>query len=121
MPPKHSAKKGANKGSNKSGAKGAPNNKNTKKNSRTKVLTQQEIANMETMKKEFHERMEKLLGVIEETNRERTHLNKVIYAINKVNEILKDAADDDALEEATDRMKKAGPAPEQTAEDWESL
>ena len=121
MPPKHSAKKGANKGANKSGAKGAPNNKNTKKNSRTKVLTQQEIANMETMKKEFHERMEKLLGVIEETNRERTHLNKVIYAINKINQILKDAADDDALQEATANMKEAGPAPKQTVEDWERL
>jgi len=119
MPPKHSAKKAPNK----SGAKGAANanNKNTKKNSRTKVLTQQEIANMETMKKEFHERMEKLLGVIEETNRERTHLNKVIYAINKVNQILKDAADDDALHEATDNLKEAGPAPEQTAAEWESL
>ena len=121
MPPKHSAKKGANKGPNKSGAKGAPNNKNTKKNSRTKVLTQQEIANMETMKKEFHERMEKLLGVIHETNAKRAHLNKVIYAINKVNEILKDAADDDELQEATDKMKKAGPAPKHSPEDWESL
>lgn len=123
MPPKHSAKKGANKGANKSGAKGAPpNNKNTRKNnSRTNVLTQQEIANMETMKKEFKERMEKLLGVIDETNRERIHLNKVIYAINKVNEILKDAADDDALKEATAKLKREGPAPKQTAAEWESL
>ena len=121
MPPKHSAKKGANKGANKSGAKGAPNNKNTKKNSRTKVLTQQEIANMETMKKEFHERMEKLLGVIDETNAKREHLNKVIYAINKINQILKDAADDDALQEATANMKEAGPAPKQSPEDWERL
>ena len=120
MPPqKHGAKKGTNKAPN--GKAPNSNNKNTKKNSRTKVLTQQEIANMETMKKEFHERMEKLLGVIHETNAKRAHLNKVIYAINKVNEILKDAADDDALQEATDRMKKAGPAPEQTAKDWESL
>ena len=122
MPPKHSAKKGANKGANKSGAKGAPNNKSTRKNnSRTKVLTQQEIANMESMKKEFHERMEKLLGVIRETNKERTHMNKVIYAINKINQILKDAADDDALEKATADMKKEGPAPEQTVAEWESL
>ena len=124
MPPhKHSAKKGTNKAANKSGAKGAANanNKNTKKNSRTKVLTQQEIANMETMKKEFDERMEKLLGVIRETNRETTHLNKVIYAINKVNQNLKGAADDDALQEATANMKKAGPAPEQSAAEWESL
>jgi len=122
MPPKHSAKKGANKGANKSGAKGAPNNKSTRKNnSRTKVLTQQEIANMESMKKEFHERMEKLLGVIHETNAKRAHLNKVIYAINKVNQILKDVADDAALEEATANMKRAGPAPEQSVADWESL
>jgi len=122
MPPKHSAKKGANKGANKSGAKGAPpNNKNTKKNSRTKVLTQQEIANMEMMKKEFHERMEKLLGVIDETNAKREHLNKVIYAINKINQILKDAAYDDALQEATANMKEAGPAPKQTVEEWERL
>ena len=124
MPPhKHSAKKGANKAANKSGAKGAPknNNKNTKKNSRTKVLTQQEIANMETMKKEFDERMDKLLGIIHETNRETTHLNKVIYAINKVNKILKDAVDDDALKEATAKLKREGPAPEQSAAEWESL
>ena len=114
MPPKHSAKKGTNK----SGAKGAPNNKNTRKNnSRTKILTQQEIANMESMKKEFHERMEKLLGVIRETNAKRAHLNKVIYAINKINPILKDVADDAALEEATANMKKAGPAPEQSVAD----
>ena len=91
MPPKHSAKKGTNKGPNKSGAKGAPNNKSTRKNNGpTKFLTQQEIANMESMKKEFQERMEKLLGVIRETNAKRAHLNKVIYAINKINQILKD-------------------------------
>lgn len=97
------------------------NNTRKNKNARLKFLTQQEIANMETMKREFQERMEALLGIINGPNKETTHLNKVIYAINKIKEILKGVNTKEALETAGAELKAAGPAPEQTKEEWESL
>lgn len=105
----------------KKGANSKVNNTRKNKNARLKFLTQQEIANMEVMKREFHERMEALLGIINGPNRETTHLNKVIYAINKIKEILKGVNTKEALEAAGAELKAAGPAPEQTKGEWESL
>ena len=94
---------------------------NTRKNTRLKFLTQQEIANMETMKREFHERMDALKGTIHQFIQEIIHLNKVIYAINKIKTILKGVNTKEALEAAGAELKAAGPAPEQTKTEWESL
>ena len=68
----------------KSGSKKKPNN-STKKanvNARLKFLSQQEITNMMTMKKEFETRKNAILTSIQGTNKSVTHLNHVIRILN---------------------------------------